>query len=163
MPLTPETRHFIGEAELRAMKPTAGVNQRRPRSGGGTRRPSNTALKEKWIYAAGLDVTDPEPLPTDSPLLTLDNIVITPHVGSAAIPTRRETMFLAARNLMAGLRGERMEACAKPGVVPQSWASSRRPAPAASFPPGVCKVAGLSDRTRLSREGGNPGMLMKGT
>ena len=77
-----------------------------------------TALKENWIYAAGLDVTDPEPLPADSPLLTLDNIVITPHVGSAAIPTRRQTMFLAVRNLLAGLRGERMEACANPELYP---------------------------------------------
>ena len=75
-----------------------------------------TALNEKWIYAAALDVTDPEPITPDDPLLTLENIVITPHVGSAAIPTRRETMFLAARNLMLGLEGKRLEACANPQV-----------------------------------------------
>lgn len=117
VPLTPETRHFIGEAQLRAMKPSAVlINAAR----GPVVDPQAlyTALKEKWIYAAGLDVTDPEPLPADSPLLTLDNIVITPHVGSAAIPTRRQTMFVAVRNLLAGLRGERMEACANPELYP---------------------------------------------
>ena len=73
-----------------------------------------TALKEQWIYAAALDVTDPEPILDDDPLLTLDNIVITPHVGSAAVPTRRDTMFLAARNLISGMNGKRPEACANP-------------------------------------------------
>ena len=115
VPLTPETTHFIGEAELRAMKSTAVlINAAR----GPVVDPQAlyTALNEGWIYAAGLDVTEPEPIPSDSPLLTLDNIVITPHVGSAAIPTRRETMLLAVRNLLAGLRGERLEACANPEV-----------------------------------------------
>jgi glyoxylate reductase len=72
------------------------------------------ALKEKWIYAAGLDVTEPEPIPDNDPLLTLDNVVITPHIGSAAVATRRRTMMLAARNLVAGLKGEQLEACANP-------------------------------------------------
>lgn len=112
-PLTPESRHFIGEQELRMMKPTAIlVNTAR----GPVVDPQAlyTALKEKWIYAAGLDVTEPEPIPDDDPLLTLDNLVITPHIGSAAVATRRRTMLLAARNLVAGLKGERLEACANP-------------------------------------------------
>ena len=115
VPLTPETRHLIGEAQLRAMKSSAIlINAARGPVVDG--KALYTALKEKWIYAAALDVTDPEPIPRDDPLLTLDNIVITPHLGSAAIPTRRETMYLAARNLLLGLEGKRLEACANPEV-----------------------------------------------
>ena len=115
VPLTMETRYLIGESELRAMKPTA-ILINAARGPVVDAKALYTALKEKWIYAAALDVTDPEPIPADDPLLTLDNIVITPHVGSAAIPTRRETMFLAARNLLQGLEGKRLEACANPQV-----------------------------------------------
>jgi glyoxylate reductase len=53
-------------------------------------------------------------------LLTLDNLVITPHIGSAAVATRRRTMLLAARNLVAGLKGERLEACANPELYQTS-------------------------------------------
>ncbi len=115
IPLTEETRHYIGEGELRLMKPTAVlVNAAR----GPVVDPQAlyTALKEGWIYAAGLDVPEPEPIPADDPLLSLDNVVVTPHLGSAALPTRLNTMLLAARNLLAGLRGERLEACANPDV-----------------------------------------------
>ena len=112
-PLTQETRHFIGEAELRMMKSTA-ILINTARGPVVDSKALYTALKEHWIYAAGLDVTEPEPISPDDPLLTLNNIVITPHVGSAAIPTRRDTMFLAARNLIAGLKGERLETCANP-------------------------------------------------
>ena len=113
VPLTPETHHFIGEADLRMMKPTA-ILINTARGPVVDSKALYIALKEQWIYAAGLDVTEPEPISPDDPLLTLDNIVITPHVGSAAIPTRRDTMFLAARNLIAGLNGERLETCANP-------------------------------------------------
>ncbi len=117
LPLTPETRHFIGATELRMMRSTAVlVNASRgPVVDAGA---LYTALKEGWIYAAGLDVSDPEPIPAGDPLLTLDNVVITPHIGSAAVGTRRATMLLAARNLLAGLKGERLEACANPEVYP---------------------------------------------
>ena len=115
VPLTPETRYLIGAAELRAMKPNA-ILINAARGPVVDPKALYTALNEKWIYAAALDVTDPEPITPDDPLLTLENIVITPHVGSAAIPTRRETMFLAARNLMLGLEGKRLEACANPQV-----------------------------------------------
>jgi glyoxylate reductase len=111
--LTPETRHLIGEPELRMMKPTA-ILINTARGPVVDSKALYTALKEKWIYAAGLDVTDPEPLPHNDPLLTLDNVVITPHIGSAGTATRRNTMFLAARNLIAGLKGERLETCANP-------------------------------------------------
>ena len=115
IPLTEETRHYIGERELRLMKPTA-VLVNTARGPVVDPRALYIALKEGWIYAAGLDVTEPEPIPANDPLLSLDNVVITPHVGSAALPTRLNTMLLAARNLLAGLRGERLEACANPQV-----------------------------------------------
>ena len=75
------------------------------------------ALRSGVIARAALDVTSPEPIPTDDPLLTLDNLVITPHIGSAALPTRLNTMKLAARNLVAGLTGEALEACANPEAL----------------------------------------------
>ena len=58
------------------------------------------------IYAAGLDVTDPEPLPRDHPLLSMDNVTIAPHLGSATTQTRRKMAELAVDNLMLGLRGQ---------------------------------------------------------
>jgi glyoxylate reductase len=115
VPLTPETRHYIGEAELRQMKDTAVlVNVARgPVVDSGA---LYTALKEGWIYAAGLDVTDPEPIPADDPLLTLDNVVISPHVGSASLVSRGAMCMLAARNLVAGLEGKPLVQCANPEV-----------------------------------------------
>jgi len=111
--LTPQTRHLIAERELRMMKPT-GILINAARGPVVDSKALYTALKEKWIYAAGLDVTDPEPISHNDPLLTLENVVITPHIGSAGTATRRNTMFLAARNLIAGLKGERLETCANP-------------------------------------------------
>ncbi|NXL38290.1 GRHPR reductase, partial [Glaucidium brasilianum] len=66
------------------------------------------ALAHGQIAAAGLDVTTPEPLPTDHPLLSLRNCVILPHIGSATYATRTTMAVLAANNLLAGLRGEPM-------------------------------------------------------
>ncbi|NXQ00058.1 GRHPR reductase, partial [Vidua macroura] len=66
------------------------------------------ALAQGQIAAAGLDVTTPEPLPTDHPLLSLRNCVILPHIGSATYATRSAMAVLAAKNLLAGLRGEPM-------------------------------------------------------
>uniref|UniRef100_A0A8D0TCB9 Glyoxylate reductase/hydroxypyruvate reductase n=1 Tax=Sus scrofa TaxID=9823 RepID=A0A8D0TCB9_PIG len=66
------------------------------------------ALTSGQIAAAGLDVTTPEPLPTNHPLLTLKNCVILPHIGSATYRTRNTMSVLAANNLLAGLRGEPM-------------------------------------------------------
>ena len=58
------------------------------------------------IAAAALDVTEPEPLPRDHPLLSMPNVVITPHLGSATVETRRRMAELSVENLIAGLRGE---------------------------------------------------------
>ena len=76
------------------------------------------ALKEKRIFAAALDVTDPEPLPIDSPLLELDNLVVVPHIASASRSTREKMSVMAAENLIAGLSGERLPNCVNPEVYP---------------------------------------------
>ena len=115
IPLTQETRHFIGERELRLMKPTA-ILINAARGAVVHPRALYPALKEGGISGAALDVTDPEPILPDDPLLTLDNLVITPHIGSASIDSRRRTCLLAARNVVAGIQGRRLEACANPEV-----------------------------------------------
>ena len=63
------------------------------------------ALIDGRIAAAALDVTEPEPLPRDHPLLSLPQVVITPHLGSATVETRRRMAEVSVENLMAGLRG----------------------------------------------------------
>ena len=115
VPLTPATRGLIGEPELRAMKSSA-VLVNLSRGPVVDTKALCTALQEGWIGAAGLDVTDPEPIHAGDPLLALDNLVITPHIGSASIESRRSTCLLAARNLIAGIEGKRLEQCANPEV-----------------------------------------------
>jgi glyoxylate reductase len=63
------------------------------------------ALAAGRLHAAALDVTDPEPLPRDHPLLALDNVIITPHLGSASVETRRRMAEVSVENLLAGLAG----------------------------------------------------------
>lgn len=107
MPLKPETYHLISARELALMKPTAVlVNTAR----GGVVDPAALyeALRDKRIFAAALDVTEPEPIKMDDPLLTLDNCLIVPHIGSATVQTRTAMATLAAKNLLAALRGDRM-------------------------------------------------------
>lgn len=64
------------------------------------------ALQQGQIAGVGLDVTDPEPIPMDSPLLQMNNVIITPHIGSASYETRSRMSVMCAENLLAGLRGE---------------------------------------------------------
>ena len=75
-----------------------------------------TALKAGTIFAAGLDVTDPEPIPMDSPLVGLDNCLIVPHIASASRATRGKMAEMAAANLLAGVRGERLPTPVNPEV-----------------------------------------------
>jgi len=77
-------------------------------------------LKEKRIFAAALDVTDPEPLPMDSPLLELDNCLIVPHIASASVQSRDMMAYLSAKNLIAGVKGERLPHCVNPEVYDNS-------------------------------------------
>ncbi|MEZ4677531.1 MAG: D-glycerate dehydrogenase [Caldilineaceae bacterium] len=105
VPMTPATRHLIGRAELQMMKPTA-VLVNVARGGVVDHNALLEALQNDWIYAAAIDVTEPEPLPRDHPLLQQKNLVITPHLGSATRQTRRRMGQLSVDNLKAGLRGE---------------------------------------------------------
>lgn len=117
-PLTPETYHLIDDRAFALMKPTAIlINTAR----GGVIDPDALyrALSTGKIAAAALDVTEPEPIPPDSPLLTLDNCLIVPHIGSASVATRTRIAVMAAENLLAGLRGERLPHCANPQVYGQ--------------------------------------------
>ena len=74
------------------------------------------ALHEGWIAGAALDVTDPEPLPADHPLLGAPNLLVLPHLGSATHRTREAMADLAVDNLLAGLAGEPMPPCVNPEV-----------------------------------------------
>jgi glyoxylate reductase len=114
-PLTAETRHMINAEAFARMKPNAVlVNTAR----GQVVDPQALyeALKSGQIFAAGLDVTDPEPIPLDSPLLELENCVIVPHIASASRTTREKMAVMAAENLIAGLIGERLPNCVNPEV-----------------------------------------------
>ena len=116
VPLTPATHHLISGPQLELMKPT-GILINVSRGPVVDPVALYEALRDRRIARAALDVTSPEPIAMDDPLLTVDNLVITPHIGSAALPTRLNTMKLAARNLVAGLEGRPMEACANPEVL----------------------------------------------
>jgi len=113
--LTPETHHLIGEEALRRMKPTA-ILVNTSRGPVVDADALVRALREGWIAAAALDVTDPEPLPPDHPLLALPNCIVVPHVASATVTARERMAVMAAQNLLAGLRGERLPYCANAAV-----------------------------------------------
>lgn len=104
VPLTDETRNMIGRKQLQMMKPTA-ILVNLARGGVVDHDALVEALENRWIYAAALDVTEPEPLPRDHVLLELDNLVIVPHLGSATVQTRRAMGQLSVDNLKAGLEG----------------------------------------------------------
>jgi len=110
VPATSATRGLIGGRELRLMKPTAFLINA-ARGAVVDQRALYEALRDGWIAGAGLDVFDGEPIAMDDPLLTLDNVVLVPHVGGATLPARQAMAEAAARNLLAVLRGERPFSC----------------------------------------------------
>jgi glyoxylate reductase len=110
-PLLPETRHLVDEGFLRAMKPSA-ILVNTSRGAVVDEAALYRALSEGWIYAAGLDVTEVEPVPMTSPLLTLPNCVVLPHIASASVPTRTRMAVMCAENILAGLHGEPLPYCA---------------------------------------------------
>ncbi|HEX6651849.1 MAG TPA: D-glycerate dehydrogenase [Thermoleophilaceae bacterium] len=106
-PLTPQTRGLIGTEALARMKPTAYlVNTARGPIVDTDALAS--ALHAGALAGAALDVTDPEPLPGDHPLLSAPNLLVVPHVGSATVATRERMAAMAVDNLLAGLAGEPM-------------------------------------------------------
>ena len=114
-PLTDETRGLINADTLGQMKTTA-VLVNTSRGPVVDQQALYEALASKRIFAAALDVTVPEPLPVESPLLTLDNCLIVPHIASASWRTRERMSLMAAENLIAGLKGERLPNCVNPEV-----------------------------------------------
>jgi len=107
VPLTEETHHMIGEPELRAMDDGA-VLVNTSRGPVVDTDALDLALENDWIERAGLDVTDPEPLPADHEIVrhVPEKLVVTPHIASASIGTRDRMARMAAENLLAGLAGE---------------------------------------------------------
>ncbi|WP_254508257.1 2-hydroxyacid dehydrogenase [Anatilimnocola floriformis] len=104
-PLSEETRGLIGREQLALMKRTA-ILINIARGPVVNTAALTEALASQQIYAAGLDVTDPEPLPRDHPLLKLNNVTIAPHLGSATEQTRRQMAEISVENLLLGLAGE---------------------------------------------------------
>ncbi|MGF6569026.1 gluconate 2-dehydrogenase [Paraburkholderia sp. GAS333] len=104
VPLTAETRHMIGAAEFKAMK-TSAILINASRGATVDEAALIEALQNGTIHGAGLDVFDTEPLPADSPLLKLPNVVALPHIGSATHETRHAMALNAAENLVAALDG----------------------------------------------------------
>lgn len=106
VPLSEETRGLIGEEELRIMKETA-ILINTSRGPIVDEEALYKALKEGWIAGAGLDVFENEPIETDSPLLTLDNVIFTPHIAGTTRECRRRCSRLAVENTIRVLRGEK--------------------------------------------------------
>jgi D-3-phosphoglycerate dehydrogenase len=115
VPLTGETEHMVNARTLAKMKRTA-ILINAARGPIVDTDALYDALSARQIAYAALDVTDPEPLPGDHKLLTLDNCLVVPHIGSASHATRTRMAVLAAENLLAGLRDERLPHCVNPEV-----------------------------------------------
>lgn len=113
--LNDSTYHLINAEALAKMKPTS-VLVNAARGPIVDQQALYEALRDGEIAAAGLDVTDPEPISDDDPLLTLENCLIVPHIASASVATRREMSRIAAVNLLSGIRGERLITCVNPEV-----------------------------------------------
>ncbi len=114
--LTPETEQLIGARELGLMKKTA-VLINAARGPVVDTEALVAALRGGEIFAAGLDVTDPEPLPADHPLVSLPNCIVVPHIASATVTTRDAMAELAANNLIDVLNGKMPEVIVNPDVL----------------------------------------------
>jgi glyoxylate reductase len=107
VPLTPATRGLIDARALARMRPTA-ILVNTARGPVVDQAALVSALRAGTIAGAALDVTDPEPLPADDPLLSAPNLLVTPHIGSATTAARERMTELAVENLLAGLAGRPM-------------------------------------------------------
>lgn len=120
-PLTQETRHLIDESALARMKPSA-ILVNTSRGGVVDQDALARALRDGQIAGAALDVTDPEPLPADHPLLRAPHLIVLPHVGSATVAAREAMTRLAVENALAALDGDPMPhpvSTPRPGVPEQ--------------------------------------------
>ena len=111
--LNEHTFHMIGEAELALMKPT-GILVNASRGSVVDQMALYEALRNHRILGAAIDVAEVEPIPSKDPLLELDNLTVTPHVGTATLETRTNQSLLAAQNLVAGIAGRVPPHCVNP-------------------------------------------------
>ncbi len=114
-PLTVQTQGLMNATTFGKMK-TGAVLVNTARGGLVDQEALADALKSGKLGGAALDVSDPEPLPLDHLLLELENLLITPHIASASRSTREKMSLMAAENVLAGLRGERLPNCVNPEV-----------------------------------------------
>jgi glyoxylate reductase len=114
--LTPETHHLISTKQFEMMKRTC-ILVNTSRGPIVDNMALYEALRSGKILYAGLDVTEPEPLPANHPLLTLDNVIVAPHIASASGVTRTKMALIAADNLIAGLKGQLGPAPVNPEVL----------------------------------------------
>jgi glyoxylate reductase len=116
LPLSTETHHYIGSNELKLMKPSAMlINSARGQIV--DQAALLEALNNGRIAGAGLDVTDPEPIRSNSPLLALPQVTVLPHIGSATRKTRTKMAEVAAQNLIYALNGRPMVSCINPESI----------------------------------------------
>lgn len=113
--LTGDNRRMMGSEQFRMMKPRA-VFINTARGPLVDQSALVEALQQRWIFAAGIDVTDPEPPASSDPLLRLSNAVVVPHIASATVVTRDRMAVLAAENLLAGLAGKPLPHWVNPEV-----------------------------------------------
>jgi len=116
VPLTPETKGLIKERELKLMKRTA-ILVNTSRGAVVDQKALTRALQEGWIAGAGLDVFEKEPISVDDPLLKLDNVVLTPHIGSASHDTRNKMAEYVAEGIIKVLKGEKPDNLSNPDVI----------------------------------------------
>ncbi|MDB5975855.1 MAG: ghrB [Nevskia sp.] len=114
-PLTAQTRHLIGARELALMKPSAFLVNA-ARGAVVDEQALIAALQQRRIAGAGLDVFEQEPLPPESPLLAMPNVLALPHIGSATWETRHAMELCAANNLIDALAGRRPQYLVNPQV-----------------------------------------------
>lgn len=116
VPLTTETRHLLSTPQFKLMKRSASLINA-ARGPIVDQKALYIALRDGLIAGAALDVTDPEPIPMTDPLLSLENCLIVPHVGSASVATRTRMATLAAENIAAFLNGQRPPTPVNPEVL----------------------------------------------
>ncbi|HEN3479697.1 TPA: glyoxylate/hydroxypyruvate reductase GhrB [Yersinia enterocolitica] len=119
LPMTEQTYHMIGREQLAKMKSSA-ILINAGRGPVVDEQALIAALQDGTIHAAGLDVFEQEPLPVESPLLKLPNVVAVPHIGSATHETRYNMAACAVDNLIAALTGTVTENCVNPQVLQQA-------------------------------------------
>jgi glyoxylate reductase len=113
--LNDKTRGLLGAPQFQKMKRSA-VLVNTARGPLVDQKALYEALRSRTLFAAGLDVTDPEPPDPGDPLLRLPNVIVTPHIASATIDTRNAMAEICANNLLAGLTGQKLPASVNPEV-----------------------------------------------